>query len=64
MGGLPDLTAGGTNVENDKRGSCVLAYRRRRRGVGYMAICRDCLELAQSVCPVLTQREPLVRFES
>ena len=46
-------TKGGTNDKNDKRGSCVLAYWRRRCGLGYMAICRDCHQLTPIVWPVL-----------
>jgi len=32
-------------IKNDQRGSRVLAYWRRRCGLGYMAVCRDCHQL-------------------
>ena len=34
----PIIRIGGNNAKRAKRGNCVLASRRRRRGVGYMAI--------------------------
>ena len=51
-------TKGGTNAKNDKGGSCVLAYRRRRCGVGYMAICRDCHQLNPVSLAVLKRESP------